>query len=321
MYSRRFKNFVVANIVLLLLPFVATAEVADDLVAKVGNISISRYELNREMQRLLPMSAGMHGGVSQEKVAKIRQQALDELIAQARKFQYAVTQEISLPNSAVDERLKAVYEKFKTDAELEKALGGEAVSAFRSSIYRMLLAEKAEQETVVKVTEASESEIEEYYNSRKEMYKRPKRYRVSHILVKVDPRLLEEERVKLLVKAEDLYERALAGEDFYNLAYYNSDEDTKYVGGDVGYFHSGQVVPEFEAAIKDLKPGDIVGPVETLSGFHIVKLTEVEEPKQMLLAEVKDKIEKRLEEKRRDALYEEWMSKLAEQYPAEIFVQ
>ncbi len=106
----------------------------------------------------------------------------------------------------------------------------------------------------------------------------------------------------------------------YNLAYYNSDDRTKMVGGDIGYFHTGQIVKEFEDAIADLQPGDIAGPVETLAGFHVIQLTEVNEPKQLLFEEVKVKIRQQQEKKKYDTLYAGWMAALKQQYGHDIFL-
>lgn len=304
----------------LFLPFVVAADAIPDIVAKVGDLQITKYELRREYQRLTPPRMG-HAKLPTEKVEEFKFQALDSLIEQAYKAQYAMENELSVSNTAVDERLANVREKFKTDEELEKALGGEGIAQFRSSVYRMLLAQKAEELVVTEKAQVSDEEIRKFYQDKKSMYMRPRQYRVSHILVKVDPSLVGEQRQELLDKAKDLAKRAKAGEDFYNLAYYNSDEGTKFVGGDTGYFHSGQVVKEFEDAIKDLQPGDIVGPVETLAGFHIIKLTDAKEAKQLPIEEVAGKIRETLEEKRQKILYQDWMASLKQQYPLEVYLQ
>lgn len=319
MVFRWLKLIGLGTLSVLLLVQTGFAQLEDGVVAKVANVKITAYELGREMQRILPLNSSYHSAVSKEKVAEIREKSTLNLIEKAYKVQYALENEISVSSAEIEEKLVKVREKFKTDAELQKALKNEKLSEYRASIYRNLLAEKAEDLKINQQVQVADDAVFAFYTENQQMYQRPKRYRVSQILIKVAPTLLKEERVELLVKAEDLAERALGGEDFYNLAYYNSDEAAKYVGGDIGYFHSGQVVKELEDAIKDLKPGDIVGPVETLSGFHVVKLTEVEEPRLMPYEEVKDKIRSMLEGKRRDVLYKEWMTGLKAKYPSEVF--
>jgi len=307
-------------LMLLFFPLAVYAETMPDIVAKVGNLEINKYELRREYQRLTPPRVG-HAKLPAEKVEELKQEALKSLIDQAYKVQYALANELSVPNTAVDERLVKVREKFKTDEELEQALGGEGIAPFRASVYRMLLAQKAEELVVTEKAQVSDEEIRQFYQDKKSMYMRPRQYRVSHILIKVDPTLVGEQRNELLLKAEDLAKRAKAGEDFYNLAYYNSDEGTKFVGGDTGYFHSGQVVKEFEDAIKDLKPGDIVGPVETIAGYHVIKLTDAKDAQQLPFEEVAGKIRETLQQKRQEILYKDWMASLKEQYKVEVYLK
>lgn len=294
------------------------AQTESAAIARVGSIGITVYELKREMQRILPLNKSFHGGISPEKLKEVRQKALDQLIERAYMVRYALTHELSISNDALEMRLDQVKAKFKTTEALQKALGEENLDTFRFSVYRMLLAQKAEDVAVNDKVKLTEVELREFYDKNKFMYQRPRQYRASHILVKVDPSLVGEEREKLIARAKDLADKAQAGKDFYNLAYYNSDEDTKFVGGDIGYFHSGQVVKEFEDAIKELDPGDVTGPVETISGFHIIKLTDVQEARLMSFDEVRDQIKTTLEENRRKALYQKWMAELRREIKPEI---
>lgn len=294
------------------------AESDGDLVARVGTIPVTTYELVREIQRLVPLNSTYHGGLSKDKVVEVKEQALDAILERTYKVQYALEEEISVPNDAVDQRLEKIWEKFKTPEALQEALGKESLVAFRASVYRMLLADKAEEVAVKSKATVSDDEVRAFYEENKAMYRRPKQYKVSHILVKVDPTLVGAAREKLFSRAVDLAAKAKAGDDFYNLAYYNSDDDTKFVGGDLGYFHSGQVVKEFEDAIVNLQPGEIVGPVETISGFHVIKLAEVQDERLLNFDEIAGKLRKTMEEKKYAAIYNEWMGALKKKYSGEI---
>jgi parvulin-like peptidyl-prolyl isomerase len=74
-------------------------------------------------------------------------------------------------------------------------------------------------------------------------------------------------------KAEIILQRIRAGEDFVQLAAENSDDPSnKFKGGDLGWFGKGAMVKEFEDAVMGATVGDVVGPVKTSFGFHIIKL-------------------------------------------------
>ncbi len=76
-------------------------------------------------------------------------------------------------------------------------------------------------------------------------------------------------------KAEDLFRRLKSGEDMVKLASENSDDPSnKFEGGDLGWFTKGSMVKEFEDACMNAAPGDIVGPVKTQFGFHVIKVKD-----------------------------------------------
>lgn len=298
---------------------IATETEKKVVIAKVGDIPISIFEFQREMHRILPMYSNFHKGISKEKEQEVQKQALQTLVDQAHKVRYAFANEISVSAMALDERMEKVMSKFQNEEAMANALGDESLDELRSSVYRMMLAKKAEEAAVDSQTNYTDEEIRGFYAKNPSMYQLPMQYKASHILIKIDPTLVGKERDRLYAKANDLAQKAKAGEDFFNLAYYNSDEDSKFVGGDIGYFYSGRVDKAFEDAIKDLAVDEIAGPVETISGLHIIKLTDVKDPRAMTFEEVKENIQKTITDSKRKTLYNKWIKALRMQMKPEVF--
>ncbi len=79
---------------------------------------------------------------------------------------------------------------------------------------------------------------------------------------------------KAKVKADELYKQASAA-NFPDLAKLNStDLGSKESGGDLGYFQKGMMTKSFEDAVFAAKVGQIIGPIETEFGYHIIYKTD-----------------------------------------------
>jgi parvulin-like peptidyl-prolyl isomerase len=95
--------------------------------------------------------------------------------------------------------------------------------------------------------------------------------RASHILLNA---VSGPDSVKQIERAKALLKRARSGENFGALARDNSDDyGSKVQDGDLGWNGKGGWVKPFEQAAFGAKVGDIVGPVRTQFGWHIIKVT------------------------------------------------
>jgi peptidyl-prolyl cis-trans isomerase SurA len=76
----------------------------------------------------------------------------------------------------------------------------------------------------------------------------------------------------------ELAQKIKDGADFAELAKENSDDKgTSNAGGDLGWANPGSYVPQFEAALNQMQPGDMSEPVRSSFGWHLIELLEVRE--------------------------------------------
>jgi len=298
--------------VVLFCGFLGTGQIAaqETPLVKVGNVSITVDELQVELQKRLPMIS-FHGEIKPEKLDQIKKEAKDALITQAYAVNYALDRKLSVDSKAVDDDWTAFSAK---NPGISSATA-EQVAALKGIRYRILLAKVAEEEAVDSKISVSDEEAKKYYEANTSQYFRGKLFKASHIMVKVDPSETAEEKLAKKQRAEELMERAKSGEDFFNLAYNESDDRSKYVGGSLGSFHAGQTVAEFDTVIQKMKVGEIAGPVRTLYGYHVIKLDDVQEAKQLSFEESADSVKARLKKEKRQQLYDEWMNGLKKKYP------
>ncbi|CUT07182.1 peptidyl-prolyl cis-trans isomerase D [Candidatus Kryptonium thompsonii] len=106
--------------------------------------------------------------------------------------------------------------------------------------------------------------------------------RASHILVPIGRDTAESYNL-----AKDILNLAKKGEDFAKLAAtFSVDQVTATKGGDLGWFGKGRMVKEFEEACFKAKPGEIVGPVRTQYGLHIIKVI-AKDNRELKIADIK----------------------------------
>ncbi|HKH43795.1 MAG TPA: SurA N-terminal domain-containing protein [Thermoanaerobaculia bacterium] len=119
--------------------------------------------------------------------------------------------------------------------------------------------------------QVTDEQLRQEYESKKQELSHPEQVQARHILVRVSPEVSEEQaRAKL----EQARQRVQAGADFGVVAGEVSEEPgAKERGGDLGWFGKGQMVKEFEEAALNAQPGQIVGPVKTQFGLHLIQVT------------------------------------------------
>ena len=101
------------------------------------------------------------------------------------------------------------------------------------------------------------------------------RVKVSHILVRVDKSAPQDQVDAAKAKIDGYLTEIKGGLDFAEAAKkYSEDTGSAENGGSLDAFANGEMVPEFSKAAFDGKVGDIVGPIRTDFGWHIIKIEE-----------------------------------------------
>jgi peptidyl-prolyl cis-trans isomerase D len=132
----------------------------------------------------------------------------------------------------------------------------------------------ADQAKVAETIQVSDAQIQAYYNTHRDDYRKPERVHARHILLSISNKP-KDEVPKIKAQAEALDKQLKAGADFADLAKKNSqDPGSAQKGGDLGWVSRGQMVKNFEDAVFTLKPNEISDVVTTEYGFHIIQVLE-----------------------------------------------
>jgi len=306
-------------LLLLILSLKETSFAQDKIVAVVNGVNLKERELESIVNELLPR-AFYHQTVTPEKRAELRKKALDELIRRELYYQEAVRLGIKVSKSELKDGLENIKKRFKSKKEYQKALkqAGITEDDLKKDIERNLLINKFYQQEILEVSKVSDNELKEYYEKNKKDFLRPEAVHIRHILIKVEPTSTDDEKAKKKREAEEILKRARQGEDFAELAYQYSNDDWRVKGGDLGLIHRGRLLPELEEVAFKLNPGEISDLIETIYGYHIIKMEEKVPPTQLTFEEIKDKLRKELEEKRKKEREEKLLKSLKEKARIEV---
>jgi peptidyl-prolyl cis-trans isomerase SurA len=135
-----------------------------------------------------------------------------------------------------------------------------------------------------------------------------------HILIRVNEFLSEADAK---VKLERLRDRISRGEPFAEVAKSGSEDASNGRGGDLGWLSPGDTVAQFEAAMKELKLGEVSQPIRTQFGWHVIEV--VERRKQDITDErSRGTARAALRERKAEESYQDWLRQLRDRAYVEL---
>jgi len=211
----------------------------------------------------------------------------------------------------VNHYIEQIKEKNRLgDEELQAALGQEGISVekYRASIRAELEKSEIISRQVRKRVNITSEDVERYYRSNPARYMTQERVRLRHILFVLPERASPEREKEVIAKALEVRSRALAGEDFGELARSHTEGAGASAGGEIGWVTRGSLLGEIEeVAFNKLSLGEVSQPVRTSLGVHLIKL-EARDPRRALpLSEVAGKIKEELYAKALEERFQKWL--------------
>ena len=220
--------------------------------------------------------------------------------------QEEVDAEVEQTKEQVGQQAQASGQDLDPDEAFQEALDqfGYTEEDFREEVRTGLLLEKV-REDAVGGEEPSDEEVQQFYEENKDTrFTLPERRCIRHILFSPD----DEE------KAQEVKDELDDGGDFGELAReYSQDPGSAENGGDLGCNPEGGFVPEFDEAAFDAEEGEIVGPVETDFGFHIIEVTDIQEEEEVPFDEAASEIRDQLSQQQQAAQFDTWIQEQLEE--------
>jgi peptidyl-prolyl cis-trans isomerase C len=161
------------------------------------------------------------------------------------------------------------------------------------ALSRLQILEQAGAEHYLKDKKPTDAEVQTEYDA--QIAAMPKtQYHARHILVATQ------------ASAQQIIDELKKGAKFEDLAKKDSIDSSKEQGGDLGWFSPANMVKPFADAVAGLKKGEVTpAPVQTQYGWHVIQLLDTRETPVPPLAQVKDRVDQLVENKKFRAYQDE----------------
>ncbi|HEY6457171.1 MAG TPA: peptidylprolyl isomerase [Steroidobacteraceae bacterium] len=210
--------------------------------------------------------------------AVIHQQILESLIVQEAEMQRADRAGIKVSDETLNNAMTEVAQRNGISLQqLPLALAAQGIdyASYRDSMRRELTLRLLQQRDVVTKISITPREIDQYLDRQAHHPSANAEYNVSHILIAVPQEATTAQLEAAQKKADDVYQRAKAGEDFAKLAIANSNSMTALDGGELGWRKGTELPTVLADTVLSLKVGEVSAPLRAPTGFNIVRLNEV----------------------------------------------
>jgi len=247
----------------------------DKVVAIINDGVVLKSQVEQQVDVIMSRLAQQSDQLPPDSV--VRQQVLERLVLQEIQAQRAERLGISVSDEMLNSALRDVAARNQLPFDqLPTALAQQGIdyAAYREDMRREITLTLLRQRDVLARIYVSPRELEQALERETGRADASAEFDVSHILLSLPEAATADEIASTERRAEEIYERAVAGEDFGQLALTYSQAQSALDRGKLGWRSAAQL-PQFIAEqIAAMEPGQVSRPMRTPTGFHIVRLDD-----------------------------------------------
>jgi peptidyl-prolyl cis-trans isomerase SurA len=240
------------------------------IAAIVNRDAITLYEVEQRL-RFMGLGARLpEGGEARQRLVG---EVLRAMISERLQLQEAARERVEVTEKEIQDQLAEIERRNRMPrGGLPQMLRQRGIDprTFEDQIRASLAWQKVIQLKIQPQVRVSDIEVATVLKRLKEN-KDKLQYRMQEIFLPVDS---PQQQARALQTAQLILGQLRGGASFEILARQFSQTGTAASGGDMGFLFEGQMEPEIEKAVKQLKTGQIAGPVRGAGGYYILRLTD-----------------------------------------------
>ncbi len=257
---------------------------ADFIVAVVNTEPLTNHEVRARMARAQRQLA--ERSMSAPPSDQLRKEMLERLIAERAQLQYAREIGLKVDEAALAQAELAIARQNQLDSieELHRRVQQEGltVAEFRADVRNQVLLARLREREIEPKLKVTDAEVEAYIREQTGARTGTVDLNLAMILVAVPEDSNAADTARLQARAAEVVRRARAGEDFAQLALEFSDANNRGRDGGVLGLRAADRYPElFVQSTERVRVGEIAGPVKSAAGFHVLKVLERKQNKEL----------------------------------------
>lgn len=259
---------------------VPSTRTADFIVTLVNGEPITNHEVRQRLLRIEQQMARQ--GASLPARDQLQGDVLELLIAERAQIQHATDTGLRVDETSLiqAEQALAAQNQLSVD-EFRQRLAAEGVdrNQMRNELRNQILLQRVREREVQARVQVNENDIDEFLLEQQIAVNDPTRFALdlSHVLVLVPEGAGDAQVRDLQAKAQQVADRARAGNDFAALARDFSDAAERVNGGAFGMRRADRLPELFVNATRTLPVGGIAGPLRSPAGFHVLRVNAKEQ--------------------------------------------
>ena len=257
-----------------------------------------------------------------EKIKEARLAALNDLIDRQLIIQEFKKKKFTIPEYVIeDEVQRIIREEFGGDRQaFLRTLNaqGYTINKFRDAQRDKVIVGAMRQSNIKGTFSATPQQVQAYYDANKNEFATPEQLKLRMIVLNADP--LDANSADSTRKmADEIQNKVKAGADFATMAKTYSMDGTAESGGDWGMIDRKTLNQQLTDLAFSLSPGEVSQVAQIGDSFYILFCESKKTSSFIPLPEVRDGIEKKLEQVQRQKATQKWIDSLREKAYIKIY--
>jgi peptidyl-prolyl cis-trans isomerase SurA len=247
----------------------------DRIVAVVNESVVTRHELDTMLKAMVVQLQKQ--GVQPPPPAVLEKQMLDRIILNQVQLQLAKETGVTVSDNELDQTLRRIAEENKLSLhEFHNALERDGISfkKFRDEIRDEIILVRLKEREVTNRVSVTEGEVDNFLHTQESSPTQNEEYRIAHILIMVPDQASPSQLQMRRERAEAALTRLNSGVEFAQVAAEFSDAPDAMEGGLLDWRPAAQLTKIFADVLTPMKAGEVTPPIQSASGFHILKLVD-----------------------------------------------